>query len=55
VKDNLIVISTADKIYSLSGRPLLVDTGDQEVDQQLSGYVHVVTGYKERVIYKISN
>jgi len=55
VKDNLIVISTADKIYALGGRPLLVDTGDQELDQQLSGYVQVVTGYKERMIYKISS
>ena len=55
VKDNLIVISTEDKIYALGGRPLLVDTGDQELDQQLSGYVQIVTGYKERMIYKISS
>lgn len=54
VKDNLIIISTAGKIFSLGGRPLLVDTGDQEVDQLLSGYVEIVTGYKERMIYKIS-
>lgn len=55
VKDNLMVISTADKIYTLSGRPLLVDTGDQDLDRRLSGYVQIVTGYKERMIYKISN
>jgi predicted polyphosphate/ATP-dependent NAD kinase len=55
VKDNLILISTADKIYALNGRPLLVDTGDQEMDKQLSGYVQVVTGYKERMVYKISS
>jgi predicted polyphosphate/ATP-dependent NAD kinase len=55
VKDILIVISTVDKLASLNGRPLLVDTGDREVDELLSGYVQVVTGYKERMIYKISN
>jgi predicted polyphosphate/ATP-dependent NAD kinase len=54
-KGNLIVISTADKIFSLNGRPLLVDTGDQELDQLLSGYVQVVTGYKGRMIYRISS
>jgi len=55
VKDILIVISTVDKLTLLNGRPLLVDTGDREVDELLSGYVQVVTGYKERMIYKISN
>lgn len=55
VKDILIVISTMDKLTSLNGRPFLVDTGDREVDELLSGYVQVVTGYKERMIYKISN
>ena len=54
-KGNLIIISTTDKIFSLNGRPLLVDTGDQELDQLLSGYVQVVTGYKGRMIYRISS
>jgi len=54
-KENLIVISTTDKIHSLRGRSFLVDTGDLEIDKLLSGYVQVVTGYKERLMYKISN
>ena len=53
-KQNVIVVSTADKIHSLRGRPFLVDTGDVTVDQMLSGYVRVVTGYNEQIIYKVS-
>lgn len=53
-KDNLIVVSTLEKIHSLRGRPLLVDTGDRQLDQLLSGYVPVVTGYDERIVYPVS-
>jgi len=53
-KDNIIVVSTTDKIHSLGGRPLRVDTGDHEVDRMLSGYIRVVTGYNERIIYKVA-
>ena len=50
---NILVICLASKIAALQGRPLLVDTGDAEVDSLLAGYTQVVTGYHERVIYKI--
>jgi len=53
-KDNIIVVSTTEKIHSLGGRPLWVDTGDREVDKLLSGYLRVVTGYNERILYKVS-
>jgi len=54
VKANLIVISTLDKIHRLEGRPFLVDTGDQELDLQLSGYFRVTTGYHEHIIYRVT-
>ena len=38
---------------SLEGRPLLVDTGDPALDEQLSGYVKVVTALGERTMYKV--
>ena len=52
--DNIMVISTAEKIESLTGRPLLVDTGDREVDIMLTGYVRVVTGRGESSMYRVS-
>jgi predicted polyphosphate/ATP-dependent NAD kinase len=54
IKKNLIVVSTPGKINSLNGRPFLVDTGDREVDKMLDGYVQVVTGYHERIMYRVS-
>ena len=53
-KDNIIVVSTTEKINSLGGRPLWVDTGDRAVDRMLSGYMRVVTGYNEQVVCRVS-
>jgi predicted polyphosphate/ATP-dependent NAD kinase len=53
-RDNIMVVAAPEKINSLRGRPFLVDTGDRAVDRMLSGYIRVVTGYNEHVIYKIS-
>lgn len=52
---NIIVIATRNKLASVGyGRPLLVDTGDEELDKTLSRYIRVVTGYKEEVVVKVS-
>lgn len=53
-KDNIIIIATNQKINSLDGRPLLVDSGDKEVNQLLSGYFRVTTGYREQVVYRVA-
>lgn len=52
-KDNLIVVSLPHKLDELRGRPLLVDTGDASLDDLLSGYIEVVSGYHERIIYRV--
>jgi len=54
-RENLLIVSTPEKIHGLRGRPLLVDTGDPEVDRNLCGYVRVITGYNERVIYRVAS
>ncbi len=46
--------ATPGKLASLQRRPLLVDTGDNQVDDMLRGYVRVVTGFREEMVYKIS-
>jgi len=53
-RDNIIVVATPEKINSLRGRPFLADTGDRTVDKMLSGYIRVITGYNEEIVYKIS-
>ncbi|GAB4344052.1 MAG: ATP-NAD kinase family protein [Candidatus Abyssubacteria bacterium] len=52
-KKNIIVIATKEKLISLSGRPLLVDTGDEQLNQELTGYVRVTTGFRDYVMYKV--
>lgn len=53
-RQNLIVVATKSKLLSLPGS-LLVDTGDQECDHYLSGYIRVITGYNEEVVWKIES
>jgi predicted polyphosphate/ATP-dependent NAD kinase len=52
--ENILVVSTPDKLHALGSQPLLVDTGEREVDEMLSGYVMVVTGYNERAVRKVA-
>jgi predicted polyphosphate/ATP-dependent NAD kinase len=54
-KDNIIVVATPGKLTSLRGKPLLVDTGDREVDDMMTGYIKVVTGYGRRAVYRVSS
>ncbi len=51
---NFQIIATKSKLNGLNGRPLLVDTGDIELDHQLFGSKKVITGYRDFVLYPIS-
>ncbi len=53
-RENILVVCLASKIAALGGCPLLVDTGNLETDQLLTGYTDVVTGYHEKIVYKIA-
>ena len=46
-------MTSVEKLTALNGRPLLVDTGDEEVDRLLAGYVRVNTGYGEYAVYRV--
>ena len=54
-KDNILLVATKTKINNLSGRALIVDSGDIAVDQQLSGLISIITGYHDQVLYPIDN
>jgi predicted polyphosphate/ATP-dependent NAD kinase len=46
-KQRIIVAATKNKLQSIEGNVLRVDTGDAEVDSALRGYIKVVTDYRE--------
>lgn len=50
---NIVIISTPEKIHSLNGQPMRVDTGDESLNKLLYGMVPVVTGYDEKTLYRI--
>ena len=52
--ENLIVISTKSKLQELEGRPLLVDTWDEALNESIAGLIEVITGYEDRVAYRVS-
>src|SRR5690606_6705437 len=46
------VLATPAKLQSLHGRPFIVDLPDQQVANEVSGYVEVVCGYGSRAYYR---
>jgi predicted polyphosphate/ATP-dependent NAD kinase len=52
--DRLRIVATEAKLTALGGRPLLVDTGDAELDAALSGYRRVITGYRHETVYRVA-
>jgi len=54
-KDNVMIIATKTKLAALNSRPLISDTGDAELDQIFSGFMPVITGYKDQVLYPVAS
>lgn len=53
--DPLLVVATQQKLLDLSGRPLLVDSGDPDLDAELAGHIRVVTGPGTMAMYPIAS
>lgn len=49
----VVALATPGKLATLGGRPLLVDTGDPELDRLLAGWREVMTGPGEQVLYPV--
>lgn len=54
-KENIWVVATRTKLAELEGRPLRLDTGDASLDQVLSGYMRVIVGYQDYVLYEVAD
>lgn len=53
-KENIIIVATNEKLRSLDKRPMIADTGDEQLDECLAGLYHVVTGYEQKTLYRLS-
>ncbi|WP_078083934.1 ATP-NAD kinase family protein [Microbulbifer mangrovi] len=51
---HLMVVATKTKVTELGGRPLLVDSSDPSLDEAWSGFIPVVTGYRDEILYPLS-
>lgn len=51
--ENIMVVATKTKLESLPNG-ILVDTGDTKLDQELSGFIRVITGYEDAVLCPVS-
>jgi predicted polyphosphate/ATP-dependent NAD kinase len=54
-KENIIVVATKTKLQALNGRPLICDTGDSELDDELTGYMKVTTGFNDHIMYAVGH
>ncbi|MBB5188464.1 putative polyphosphate/ATP-dependent NAD kinase [Zhongshania antarctica] len=53
-RENFMVLATKTKISGLAGRPLLVDSNDLALDKSWEGYIRVITGYRDAIMYRVS-
>ena len=52
-KENILVIAPKEKLMSLGDNPLLVDTGDDEVNSLFNGYMKVIINYTSVQLTKV--
>jgi len=53
-KDQLIIVATPNKLATLRGEPLKVDSGDTETDRWLDGYYQIASGNRDTSVYRVS-
>jgi predicted polyphosphate/ATP-dependent NAD kinase len=50
--DQFVIVGARSKLSSLEGKPLLVDSGDLELNKRLSGLIEIVTGFEDKVLHR---
>lgn len=53
-KENMIILAVNSKIIDLQGSPLLVDVGDESINNRLEGYYRIKVGYGTDLMYRVS-
>jgi len=53
-KRGLHVLAPRDKLLSLHGGVLRIDSGDAQLDAEFNGYLPVMTGYREQTMWPVS-
>jgi len=48
------VLAPPDKLVSLRGGVLRIDSGDAQLDKEFNGYLPVTTGYREQTMWPVS-
>lgn len=52
-KENVWIVATADKLYSLRDNLLHVDTSDTDLDDELAGYWRIIVGWHEEIVCQV--
>ncbi|MDD4160784.1 MAG: ATP-NAD kinase family protein [Synergistaceae bacterium] len=52
-RGNIQVIASSSKMSDLFGKSLIADTGDTGLDEELKGYIPVLTGFGKKIMAKI--
>ncbi|MFE6736424.1 ATP-NAD kinase family protein [Microbacterium sp. NPDC057650] len=52
--DPLFVVAPEQKLIDLGGSPLVVDTGDPDLDARLAGHIRIVTGASTTAFYPVA-
>jgi len=52
-KKNIHLVSAKSKITGLQGRPLIIDSGDPQLDKDWTGTMEVITGYRDQIVYPL--
>jgi len=53
-KGRIDILASRTKLGTLEGRPLVVDTGDAELDRALCGLWPVISGYEDTLLYRVA-
>ncbi len=52
-REHICLLATKSKIQQLGGRPLISDSGDPSLDQELQGMLRILCGYNDYVMYRL--